>query len=116
QGASIPGAGAQQSPMRADPPPRLRQTLDILPAESEPDGSPAWLVHDPLANRYFRVSAEALDLMALVDGRSIEVIIAAAWKDYRRKVDAEDVAALFEFLRGHDLVEADAAQIGRYQA
>ena len=35
--------------------PPLREELRLLPAAANHDGSPAWMVHDPINNRFFRV-------------------------------------------------------------
>lgn len=97
-----------------DPAPRLRQTLDIHPAEPDEDGAPAWLLHDRMANAYFRIGAEEVDLLSLVDGRPAAAVAEAAWNRFRRRVTPSDVEALFEFLRANNLVEADSAQRQRY--
>lgn len=117
--AAAPLAGPASSPRPpppAPPPPRLRQALHVLPAEPDPDGAPAWLLHDPAANTYFRVGAVELDLLALVDGRSAEAVAAEAWERFRRRVSVEEVEALFAVLRSGNLVEADAVQRQRHAA
>jgi putative peptide zinc metalloprotease protein len=108
------GGAASASAMGGAPPPRLRQTLDIFPAEPDADGEAAWLLHDRLANRYFRVGSRELDLLALVDGRSAQAIAAEAGARLGRFVTAEEVEGLFAFLRENDLVFADAAQAARH--
>jgi putative peptide zinc metalloprotease protein len=103
------------NPQRSDPP-RLRQNLDIYPAEPDEDGAAAWLVHDRMANAYFRFGVEELDLLSLVDGRPAQAVADAAWLRYRRRVSLEDVEGLFEFLRANNLVDADSDQRRRYHA
>ena len=51
-GAAFAGLSAAR-PARRLPP--LREELRLLPAAANADGSPAWMIHDPINNRFFRV-------------------------------------------------------------
>lgn len=74
----------------------------------------AWLLYDRLANRYFRMGALELDLLSLIDGRPAQAIAEQARTRFAHRVGADDVEALFDFLRQNDLVMADAAQKARH--
>lgn len=43
--------------------PRLRGDLALLPGGQDEHGAPSWLVHDPLANRYYRIGALVFTLL-----------------------------------------------------
>jgi putative peptide zinc metalloprotease protein len=44
----------------------LRPELELLPVDPDPDGSPAWVLVDPLAGRFYRLGALEVDLLHLV--------------------------------------------------
>ncbi len=110
-GAFASGAsGSERAPA-----PVLRAALEVYPADPDPDGTPAWLLHDPAGNRYFRLGPEAVDMLRFVDGRSAAEVSAATNRRFGHNLTAEDAGALFSFLRAHHLVEADAAQIESFR-
>ncbi|MEQ8406899.1 MAG: hypothetical protein RKH07_01315 [Gammaproteobacteria bacterium] len=92
------------------PPPIVRQDLSLGPAEPDADGSPAWIVHDDLSGRYFRLAQVQMELLRYIDGREAAEIVAQARSDLRHDIDEADVEEMFEFLRRHNLVVPDAAQ------
>lgn len=105
--------GALSAAAPAEPPvrwPRLRDDLELFQAASNRDGSPAWMIQDPVANRFFRigwVEFEILSRWALADPARIAASIAA---DTPLQVDADDVLATLEFVRRQQLVRAGSAQ------
>lgn len=111
---------AQKAPKQAvkeqaAPLPEIRQDLAIYPAEHDIDGSPVWHLHDPLANKYYRMNEKDIELLALFGQKEN--------KKYKRlnqlvvgnKVDKEELEELEQFLRMNNLVKGDAAQLTIYQ-
>src|SRR5690606_8433166 len=96
---ALPGPAAAAPARREPPPPRLRRDLDVHPADPDPDGTPAWLLHDPVTNRYFRIGPEAVDMLALVDGRSAESLAREARRRFGHAVETADAEQLQTFLR-----------------
>jgi putative peptide zinc metalloprotease protein len=61
-------APAMPAPSAQDPPlPPLREDLRIQRAGPSYDGSPAWVLFDPVANRHFRLSFEMFQILSLWD-------------------------------------------------
>ncbi len=96
--------------MPKPPVPVLRQDLELLPGEPDVDGSPIWLLHDPLSNRFFRLGEAEVDILSCLDGSDAEAVAQKATERSGHTVSAEDVETVFAFLRNNHLVEADSAQ------
>jgi putative peptide zinc metalloprotease protein len=98
------------------PPPRLRQELNLFPAEPDLDGSPAWILHDPLTNRHFRLGQLEVDLLVFVEqGSDEEKIAQLATIKIGHQVAPAQVLELFEFLRRNNLTVADEVQKSWYR-
>ncbi len=96
--------------------PRCRQELVLYPAEADLDGAPAWVLHDPLSNRHFRLGALEVDLLAwLNQGQDIETIAQLASLKLGTSITIKQVEELLTFLRNQHLVIADSIQIQTYQ-
>ena len=90
--------------------PPLREELRLLPASANHDGSPAWMVQDPVNNRFFRIGWLDFEVLLrwthgnarqVADSVSAETTLAA---------DESDVGALLAFLEQHSLLKADTHQ------
>ncbi|WP_211826937.1 HlyD family efflux transporter periplasmic adaptor subunit [Kistimonas asteriae] len=96
--------------MPKPPVPALRQDLELLPGEPEVDGSPVWLLHDPLSNRFFRLGEAEVDILSCLNGSDAETVAQKAASRSGYIVSVADVETIFAFLRNNHLVEADSAQ------
>ncbi|MFT5320646.1 MAG: putative peptide zinc metalloprotease protein [Pseudohongiellaceae bacterium] len=92
-------------------PPFLRQDLNLYPAEPDIDGTPAWILHDPLANRHFRLDEHFVEILAFVGLENAEAITEQADKELGRKVSSEEVEKILHFLRINNLVQVDQVQL-----
>ena len=78
-GALSAAASAPAAP--AAPWPALREDLQLFPAAANRDGSPAWMIQDPVGNRFFRigwVEFEVLSRWALGEPARIAASISAS--------------------------------------
>ncbi len=96
------------------PAPILRQELDLFPAEADADGAEAWILHDPLANRHFRLGQLEVDLLMLCGQGDAEKIAQLASMKMGLQVTVAQVTELFDFLRVNNLVMGDANQQAWY--
>ena len=48
----------------APPVPALREDLQLFPAAANRDGSPAWMILDPVTNRFFRLGWLEFELLS----------------------------------------------------
>ena len=62
---TVTPAGVEQT---SSPAPRVRQDLSLFQSDPDDDGGAAWTLHDPMANRYYRLDQHAVELLAFVDG------------------------------------------------
>ena len=83
----------------APPIPPLRQELQLLPAPAGPDGSPAWLIHDPLQNRFVRIGKPAFAMLALAPHcRDMATLIAVARVEHEQTLAPAEIEAFARFL------------------
>lgn len=98
-----PGAAPAMGPAAALP--MLREDLRLLPHQPDVTGRPTWMLHDPLAEMYFRIEQSAFQLLVLwPHHRDPMTLAAAAAKQHEREVDLAEVQALGQFLEQHRLV------------
>ena len=90
--------------------PALREELRLLPAAANHDGSPAWMVQDPVNNRFFRIGWIDFELLLRWAEGSPQAIVEAVCAETTLSVEESDVAALVAFLDQHSLLRADSAQ------
>lgn len=100
---AVPQMGGQ-APPAAPKPVCLRDDLMLHPTDPDRDGSPAWVLQDPLSNRFFRIGWLEAELLPLVSAGGPERIAALATEGTGRAVETEDVRAFLQFLVRHDLV------------
>ncbi len=96
--------------------PVLREDLRLLPGATEADGSPTWLLYDPVRHRHFKLTHQAFDLLRLWPrlraGHPGQVA-----REAGLDVDDQEVGELCEFLVQQQLVQVrDAAGMQRLQA
>ena len=88
--------------------PALRQELSLYPGPIQDDGSPSWTLHDPSANRFYRLGWASFEMLARWSLGRVDAVVAAVRGETTLAITAEDVQALVEFLRVHQLVRSDA--------
>lgn len=98
--------------LATDPLPVLRDDLSLFPAEAEMDGSPAWVLHDPMNDRFFRLSWVEVELLTMIDSGTPAAIARKAAARTGNKVSEQDVEVFLRFLNNHNLFRAvgDAAR------
>lgn len=94
----------------ATPLPPLRQDLGLFEASPEADGTPAWSLHDPAANRFYRVGWAAFEVLSRWHLGTVEAVAEALGKETTLALTAEDVQGVILFLERHHLLEASSAE------
>jgi putative peptide zinc metalloprotease protein len=91
--------------------PAIREDLRIEPASPGRDGVPAWTVHDPVVNRFFRIGwLEFALLSRWRAGDDPQALLAQVRAETTLQVDASQLEALETFLRAHQLLRAEGAE------
>ena len=78
--------------------PPLRDDLRLFAAAPERDGSPAWVIQDPVRNRFFRIGWLEFEMLTRWDAGSPEALAEQISAQSPLAPSADDVASLVEFL------------------
>ena len=90
--------------------PPLREELRLLPAAPNPDGSPAWMVQDPVNNRFFRIGWVDFELLLRWARGTPRSIIEEVNAETTLRVDEQEVQDLVRFLEHHCLLQPRSEQ------
>lgn len=85
--------------------PPLREELRLYPTNPNSDGSPAWLLQDPIANRFFRIGWIDFELLLRWSSGNPKQIIESINTTTTLTVSIEDLKALFFFLEQNNLLQ-----------
>lgn len=87
----------------------LRQELSVHPAAPGPEGSPRWVIEDPIVHRFYELDWSGFEILrrwALPP----ELIITQINAETSLNLSLEDIDALHEFLAKSQLLQPDAGQ------
>lgn len=87
--------------------PALREELRLLPAAANKDGSPAWMIQDPVVNRFYRIGWLDFELLLRWGIGPISLIVSEINRDTTLYADDTDIEGLIRFLQHHDLLQAN---------
>ncbi len=92
--------------------PALREDLQLFPAAANRDGSPAWMIQDPVTNRFFRIGWLEFELLSRWGLRDPRRVLRSLSSETPLAATEEDLAGLVSFFRQHQLLRAaDAASV-----
>jgi putative peptide zinc metalloprotease protein len=94
----------------APPWPTLRDELHLLPATANADGSPAWMIHDPVLNRFFRIGWLDFELLLRWGLGSPSALTADVNAQTLLHSTDSDVSQLLGFLQQHSLLKTHSPQ------
>jgi putative peptide zinc metalloprotease protein len=105
---ALSAAGAVAGPGPAAPArlPRLRDDLRLLEGPRTRHGAPSWTLHDPIANRYFRLGWLEFEMLARWGAGDARAVADAVSRETPIPAAEEDVAAFARFLEGGGLCRA----------
>ncbi|CDK97918.1 conserved membrane protein of unknown function [Magnetospirillum gryphiswaldense MSR-1 v2] len=87
--------------------PSLRDDLALLPGPPAHDGAPTWTLHDPLSNRFFRLSWPAFEVLSRWHLGSPTDVAKSVCAETPLDLDDQDVASVVEFLARGGLLKAE---------
>ncbi|OAN48865.1 hypothetical protein A6A04_19640 [Paramagnetospirillum marisnigri] len=87
--------------------PSLRDELALLQGPPTNDGSPTWTLHDPLSNRFFRLSWPAFEVLSRWHLGQADSVAAAVTAETALDMEPEDVSGVVEFLARGGLLKAE---------
>jgi putative peptide zinc metalloprotease protein len=86
--------------------PALRQDLSLHAGPADQDGAPTWTLHDPAANRFYRLGWIAFEILSRWPLRDPQALLAAVGRETTLRLDTEDLKSVLEFLSAYNLLEA----------
>ena len=95
--------------------PPLREDLRLHRAAADADGAPAWVIEDPVVNRYFRIGWLELECL-LRWGLEPEELAAQIRADTPLAAQGEQVLGFAAFLEQHRLLRPGPATVDRLAA
>ena len=94
--------------------PPLREDLRLIAGASAADGSPTWVIVDPVRGKYFQIGWAAYQILSRWSGRSAQAILSQIHADTTCRATTQDIDDLLRFLYGNHLMR-DPPQ-GGYRA
>ena len=94
--------------------PSLREDLRLIAGASAADGSPTWLIVDPVRGKYFQIGWAAYQILSRWDARPVEAVLAEIHAETTCRATKQDVENLLRFLYANHLMR-DPLQ-GGYRA
>jgi putative peptide zinc metalloprotease protein len=86
--------------------PSLREDLKLLVAAPNRDGSPAWMVQDPVTNRFYRLGWLEFELLSRWHFRAPELILRAVREDTQLQPSQDDLLQMLGFFKQHHLLRS----------
>jgi putative peptide zinc metalloprotease protein len=83
----------------------LREELTLHPGPRASDGSPTWTLHDPAANRFFRIGWAEFEMLSRWNLQEAGAIARRITRETTLTVSVEDVEAFARFLAGSQLLQ-----------
>lgn len=105
-GAAVTTGGtiALKAPARKIPLPPIRDELILFPAAPNEDGTPAWMIQDPVCNRFYRIGWLDFELLVHWADNDMDTLVATVNEQTPLNVTADDVRALVKFLSDNQLL------------
>ena len=90
--------------------PLLREELRLIQAANNADGSPAWMIQDPINNKFYRIGWLDFELLLRWQLIDIASIVANVNSDTTLDTDADNVLELMDFLSQNKLLQSNSAE------
>ncbi len=92
--------------VEAYPLPPLRQELGLFPASPSNDGTPAWTLHDPAANKFFLLGWPVFEVLSRWGLGSLQAVVEAVNQETTLTLSENDVFGVITFLEQNFLLDA----------
>ena len=116
----MPFLAREKSTRGEVPLPGIRNELRMLPAAPNADGTPAWMVHDPVKNRFYRIGWIDFEILLRWSQGSASAVVDAVNAETTLVIGQADISGLLEFLARNDLLcvadQAGTEQLARRAA
>ncbi len=106
QGIDIPAAGKAPTTTPAFFG-QLRPDIDLYPSVSQADGSPTWVLHDPVTNRFLEIGWLEFEIISRWPLGNAQAIVAAVNRETALTIDEADIKRTGSFLEAQQLLHND---------
>jgi len=89
--------------------PALRQDLGLHPGPTQKNGTPTWVVEDPMRGRFFRIGWLEFELLKRWSCGDAQALMVAVSQETLLRPSLEEVQAVKEFVLQHELAVNDKA-------
>lgn len=105
-GISLAASGQIQvkAPPKKVPLPPIRDELILFSAAPNEDGTPAWMIQDPVTNRFYRIGWLDFELLVNWADNDVASLVRTVNEQTPLNVTAADVAVLIKFLTDNQLL------------
>jgi putative peptide zinc metalloprotease protein len=90
--------------------PLLREELRLIPAANNHDGSPAWMIQDPICNKFYRIGWLDFELLLRWQLLDIKNIIDDVNTETTLDADEDNITDLVAFLGQNKLLQASSPE------
>jgi len=105
---NAPGSvAAVRQHAKPQPLPALRDELQLFEAARNHDGTPAWIIQDPVNNRFFRIGWLEFEMLVHWSGNDVATLIRAINESTPLNVTPADVRQMLSFLSDNQLLRLD---------
>ena len=113
EGQAVAGKAMRLGSKQKAPPvvtlPRIRDELILFPAAPNEDGTPAWMIQDPVTNRFFRIGWIDFELLIHWADYDAAALVKVVNSQTPLNVTLADVRNLVVFLSENQLLRMDTA-------
>ncbi len=103
-------SSAPARPAKSATVPLLREEIRLIQAANNADGSPAWMIQDPINNKFYRIGWLDFELLLRWQLIDIKGIVEEVNAETTLDVDADNVTELIAFLNNNKLLQSSSAE------
>jgi putative peptide zinc metalloprotease protein len=85
--------------------PPLREDLRLIAGASATDGSPTWVIVDPVRGKYFQIGWAAYQILSRWNSQSAEAVLSQIREETTCHATRQDIDDLLRFLYGNHLMQ-----------
>ncbi len=105
------GTDSEQVDLSSLPLPQLKGTLNLSRFEQSYDGSPRWMIHDPVSNEYYQLGWLEFECFSRMHKAStVSDLIRQVNQETSLEIDLDDVERLLGFLSENNLLALSSAK------
>ena len=86
---------------------RIRHDIDLYQGTPQADGSPAWVLHDPVTNRFIEIGWQEFEILNRWYMGSADAIIQSVNSETTLTIDEEDIRVIGMFLNSQNFLLDD---------